>query len=71
MPEVTAELVAQFQQTGFLVLPKVLSADECEHLMLTVRADLDPLVGPAEYEADIGYPGAPPDRQVPTFRFPE
>ncbi|MEC7412524.1 MAG: phytanoyl-CoA dioxygenase family protein, partial [Pseudomonadota bacterium] len=64
IPAVTADHVAQFQQTGFLVLPGVLSADECEHLKRTVQADLDPLVGPAEYEADVGYPGAPSDRQA-------
>ena len=64
IPAVTADHLAQFQQTGFLVLPGVLSADECEHLKRTVQADLDPLVGPAEYEADVGYPGAPSDRQA-------
>ena len=63
IPKITADLVTRFQQSGFLVLPGVLSAQQCEGLRRTISDDLDPLVGPAEFEADVGYPGAPSGRE--------
>lgn len=63
LPEVTEALVAQFRQTGYLVLSGVLTAPQCEQLRRAISADLGPLVGPAEFEADVGYPGAPFGRE--------
>ena len=56
--------VEKFQSAGFVVLPGILSAQECGQLRQAVQTDLDPLVGPAEFEADVGYPGAPANRDV-------
>ena len=39
-----------------------MAAPECEALASVARRDLRPLVGPAEFEADVGYPGAPANR---------
>ena len=62
--KVSIELSEQFQRSGYIVLSGVLSEMECEHLRRTIVADLEPLVGPAEFEADVGYPGAPSGREV-------
>jgi phytanoyl-CoA hydroxylase len=55
---------AAFQRDGYVVLRGVLDADQCHAAAAFVRQSLDPLVGPAEYEADVGYPGAPNDRDA-------
>ncbi len=55
---------AGFQRDGFLVLPGVLDTAQCQAVASFVRQSLDPLVGPAEFEADVGYPGAPSHRQA-------
>ena len=56
--------LATFERTGFVVLRGILSADQCSHLSDFIRQSLHPLVGPAEFEADVGYPGAPADREA-------
>jgi phytanoyl-CoA hydroxylase len=61
---------ARFARDGYMVLKQVLASDECARLRQCVRSALDPLVGPAEYEADVGYPGAPLNRDAPGGRTP-
>ncbi len=56
---------AQFARDGYLVLRNVVDAAQCESVCELVEGALDPLVGPVEYEADVGYPGAPTDRDAP------
>lgn len=56
---------AAFAADGYLVVPGFCSAAFCDALAAEVRAALDPVLGPAEYEADVGYPGAPRDRRAP------
>lgn len=56
--------VATFRRDGYVVLRDVVSARRCAELRAAIAADLDPLVGPAEFEADVGYPGAPVDRDA-------
>lgn len=53
-----------FATDGFLVLRGVLDAQTCAMARRDIRAALDPVVGPAEYEADVGYPGAPGTRDA-------
>ena len=48
-----------FDRDGFLVLKGLADEGLCEALRLSVGAALEPLLGPAEFEADVGYPGAP------------
>ena len=55
-------LTARFRRDGYVVLHDLASAGECEQLADLARRDLEPLVGPAEFEADLGYPGAPRSR---------
>lgn len=62
--------VTRFKREGFLVLKSVLSADDCELILGRIAQELDPLVGPVEYEADVGYPGAPESRSQPGGETP-
>ena len=56
---------AQFAQQGYVVLPGVLDSVTRQRLIGHIRQAMEPLLGPAEFEADVGYPGSPPDRDAP------
>ncbi len=56
---------AAFAADGYVVVPGFCRREFCDALSAEVRAALDPVLGPAEYEADVGYPGAPRDRRAP------
>lgn len=56
------DAVAAFAADGFLVVPGLVSAALCETVAAEVRNALNPVLAPAEFEADVGYPGAPPSR---------
>jgi phytanoyl-CoA hydroxylase len=56
--------VASFKRDGYLVLPGVLPDERRQAVIEFIRQSLSPLVGPAEFEADVGYPGAPASRQA-------
>ena len=51
-----------FARDGYLVVRGLASHDVCDRMAALAAEALDPLVGPAEFEADVGYPGAPADR---------
>ena len=53
---------ARYRRDGYVVLNEFASAEQCGLLADMARRDLEPLVGPAEFEADVGYPGAPRSR---------
>ena len=53
-----------FAEDGYLILRNVVPGDLCEAVAAEVRASLHPVLAPAEFEADVGYPGAPPSRQA-------
>ena len=55
----------EFDRRGFVVVPSVLASDLRQRVIDQVRQAMDPLVGPAEFEADVGYPGSPKDRSAP------
>ena len=55
---------AGFDRDGFLVLRSVLDEALCRRVRDQVQRWLNPLVGPAEFEADVGYPGSPDSRQA-------
>ncbi len=54
--------MASFRRDGYVVLPGVLDAEQIAQVQHFVMSSLDPIVGPVEYEADVGYPGSPTDR---------
>ena len=54
--------VEQFDRDGYLVVRALADASEVAALRALVDTMLDPLQGPVEFEADVGYPGAPKNR---------
>ncbi len=52
------------ERDGFVLVPGVLSAGTLEHLLAVTHQECSGGHGPVEYEADLGYPGAPTDRTV-------
>ncbi len=61
-PSAPALASAHFQRDGYLVLRQFAAVGERDTLAALAMRDLQPLVGPAEFEADVGYPGAPRTR---------
>ncbi len=53
-----------FSVQGYVVLEGLVPGTVCETVADEVRASLDPVLAPAEFEADVGYPGAPDSRQA-------
>ncbi len=51
--------IQQFKIDGYLVLPSLLSAHECEALRTLTNAHLSARVAPFELETEVQYPGAP------------
>jgi phytanoyl-CoA hydroxylase len=58
-------LAATFARQGFAVIPGFWTRAQCAAAEAEIRQALDPVLGPAEFEADVGYPGAPSDRAAP------
>lgn len=57
--------LASFLRDGYLRLRGVVD-EHTRHLLISqIRRSLNPLVGPVEYEADVGYPGSPSHRDSP------
>ncbi len=54
-----------FLERGYVVFRDVLDARTRTDIQRVVEAALTPLVGPVEFEADVGYPGAPRSREEP------
>lgn len=54
-----------FQQDGYQIFKDFLDVEATEELRAGANAALTPLQAPVEYEADVGYPGAPSNRQAP------
>ncbi len=55
---------ARFERDGFIVARRLVNAAERAALELAVCQSLEPLSGPVEFEADLGYPGAPQTRSA-------
>ena len=59
-----------FVSAGFVVRKGFCPATVCASVLDEVRAQLDPVLAPAEFEADVGYPGAPISQAVAGGRTP-
>jgi phytanoyl-CoA hydroxylase len=55
---------ARFERDGYVVARQLVDETQRAALERTARQSLDPLSGPVEFEADLGYPGAPHDRSA-------
>ena len=51
--------IAQFEKDGYLVFRKLLEPAACEHMLAVAKTQLQAAQQPLEYEAELGYPGAP------------
>lgn len=59
-----------FATAGFMIRKGLCPLSVCASVLAEVRAQLDPVLAPAEFEADVGYPGAPISHAVPGGRTP-
>lgn len=59
-----------FASAGFVVRKGFCPLTVCTSVLAEVRSQLDPVLAPAEFEADVGYPGAPISRAVAGGRTP-
>lgn len=64
----TPELIPQFSRDGYLICRAMVSPADCLAMQAVVDRDLRQEVGPLEYEADLGYPGAPSSLAAPGGR---
>ena len=53
-----------FERDGYLVVRGLVDRPSVGEMRETVFRALDPLQGPAEFEADVGYPGSPAGRDA-------
>lgn len=56
--------LAGFERDGYLVVPGLADEAVCQQMTALAKAHLAATLAPAEFEADIQYPGAPADRTV-------
>ncbi|MEE4360207.1 MAG: phytanoyl-CoA dioxygenase family protein [Pseudomonadales bacterium] len=66
-PPTADDFVAQidlqrYERHGYLIVRRMADAGTVQRMRAAVEAALDPLLGPAEFEADVHYPGAPASR---------
>lgn len=64
----SAAQVEQFSNDGYLVFNKLLSPGACVAMLAVVRDHLERQVLPVEYEAEVGYAGAPSSIDAPGGR---
>jgi phytanoyl-CoA hydroxylase len=64
-PALTAHSLAEFRDTGLLVVPGLAPRARVRELRELAQADLGTNATPAEFEADLHYPGAPASREAP------
>jgi phytanoyl-CoA hydroxylase len=64
MSPATALETRAFERDGYLVVRGLCPDDLRARLLAAAAAHLDPLLGPVEYESDVGYPGSPESRLV-------
>jgi len=67
-PPLTTDQIDQFRNDGFLVFRKLAPELACDAMLDVVRAHLQREVAPVEYEAEVGYAGAPDSLDAPGGR---
>ncbi len=58
------EQIAALRRDGLVVVRNMLDPGQCALLRQIAQAQLSAQVAPIEYEADLGYPGAPASREA-------
>ena len=67
-PALTASQIDQFHHDGYLIFRGMLAPDACAQMQALAHRHLQAEVAPLEYEADVGYAGAPDSRAAPGGR---
>lgn len=57
--------IEQFNRDGYLICRGLAARETCEAMLAVTRAHLAQAVAPLEYEAEVGYPGAPSSLDAP------
>lgn len=60
----TSELIARFHEQGFLVIRKIVDPQVCARMKSVALKQLEEAAEPLEFEADVGYQGAPASRDA-------
>jgi phytanoyl-CoA hydroxylase len=60
----SASQIAEFEENGYLIIKQLVSPADCERMLAVTQQQLQHPVEPLEYEADVGYPGAPTSRDA-------
>lgn len=60
----TASQLETFRNDGYLILPRYVAQADCEAILADARAQLAAATPPLEFEADVGYEGAPQSREA-------
>ncbi|MCE2407244.1 MAG: phytanoyl-CoA dioxygenase family protein [Pseudomonadales bacterium] len=63
-PHVSRFEPALFASQGYIVRKGLISEPIVAHLNAATEKALDPLIGPVEFETEVGYPGAPATRDA-------
>jgi len=61
-PNLSADELAQFGRDGYVIARALADSGLCESIRAMAQDHVAREVQPIEYEADLGYPGAPPSR---------
>jgi phytanoyl-CoA hydroxylase len=65
MTALSHEQAGQFRQDGYLILRGMVDSAHCNAMLQVVQRHLRAAIPPIEYEADVGYPGAPASHDAP------
>ena len=57
-----ADVARRFAEDGYVVLRALVPEATCHAIAAEVMEALDPVLAPAEFETDVGYPGSPESR---------
>lgn len=60
----SASQVAEFEKNGYLIIKQLVSPELCEQMLAVTQGQLQHPQEPLEYEADVGYEGAPTSRDA-------
>jgi phytanoyl-CoA hydroxylase len=61
----TENQLSEFRDNGYLVIKQLAPLAVCERMLAVTQQQLQVPVPPLEYEADVGYPGAPSSLEAP------
>ena len=64
----TGEQIEQFNRDGYLVFRRLATQTICDRMLSVAKRHLRDAIAPVEYEAELGYPGAPDSLDAPGGR---